>query len=367
MGVRSRTRRARGGVMATFNTAVPTLEQHVENLDYMAEETEANIEEAYDAGELTDEEAAALLEDLDDDIEDRLDDLEDAYEAGEIDSEADDEYDDEEDDYDDDDEEELYSYGTPLATFATAAPPVGQAILAMMEDAGYDSVEDGIEDLWGYLEDATGMEFDEEEIVGLITGESLPDAELAEVIAVGFDPDEETFELFADAVDSSLSALDGEDGGYEGDDLEEDVDAVYSRVNDLETQIAEFQTSSVINEELLDLEREARFGMEEGWLPPAAKEIILGDFELDQDRVAAFSQLCVSNQVDPATELYATRKTLEAFKAIGPVWAQFGAMVEEPLTDAEIEEAEALQAQAQRNHALRKNRGRKPGNNGTGA
>lgn len=319
--------------------APPTLEEQKEFLDNIYDELMDRIEDAIEDEEITEEDAEALEDQANADYDERLEALEAAYEAGEIESEED------EDDAD-------YAYGTDLATFAAAAEveedSTASIILALAEETGYEDVESLIVD----LSNAVGIT--DRQVVELLSGEAVPDAELAEAIAEAFGLDDEGTESFVNLAE--VEADEGEDD--EEDEDEEGAD--YSRHNDrlaeLEAQVAEFQTTGAISNRLIEIERTARLGVEQGWLPPIARDAILGNFEMHEDRVASFSQVCDANQVTPDVELYAIEKQLAVFEQMGPIWARFGAIAQEPITERESNNQDSLRAQARRNAAARRNR-----------
>jgi hypothetical protein len=320
------------GRRANFDSEAVTVESEVEYLNRLLKEAADRIDAAYEAGNLTEAQAEELEVQAEEDYEERIQALEEAYAAGEIESEAQGE-----------EEDADYADGTTLATFASAtATRTGQALLELGAERGYEYVEDLVEDLADY----TGLS--DEDITGLLTGEYVPDDELAQTLAQGFEVDDETADEFYALVEEDLGSLGGEGEG------DANYSAYAAEVEELRSQVAEFQTTSAVNGALLDLERRARQGVDEGWLPPIAKEAILGNFELAEDRVASFSQLCVVNKTTPEVELYAIEKQLAVFEAMGPIYGNFNAMVKEPLTEAEFRKGEEVSTQAKRNHEARK-------------
>jgi len=328
---RVRTANFRGAV----DTATPTLEAAQAAL----EETLARIDEGYETGDLDEETADALDAEALEDYQELL-----AANLG-----IDLDYDDEEyeGEYDDAD----YGDGTDLATFSSGTN-LGAAVLELGQSEGYDVVEDLIEDLSA----VTG--FDPDDLADIITGaatlDDFEDPELAaHTLAQAFSvtaDDDNAYDGFMTlaAQEAGYEIADGDDGEGGGDEEGDSVD--YSRyryelerdrkIETLEAQFSAAQQESAISEELMRLTREADLGYNEGWLPPAAYRSIIGEFEMDTDRFAAFSTVCESNQVDPATELYAMSKQLEAFKRCGP-FVKFGLSVEEDLSP---DEAHALQS-----------------------
>lgn len=303
------------------------------------EETLDRIDEGYESGALDDETADALDEEALADYQALL-----SEQLGiEID---DDEDEDEDEDYDEGD----YADGTDLATFSSGTQ-LGATLLELGQAEGYDTVEDLIEDLSAQ----TG--FDPNDLADVFSGQAtmddFEDPELAaHTLAKAFSltaDDETAYEGFM-TIAAGESGYDVEDGDSEEDavdysryrlDLERD-----RRVNHLEAQFSAAQETNAVQSELMELVREADLGCyEERWLPPAAYRAIIGNFEVDSDRFAAFSSVCDENQVDAATELYAMRRQLEAFKRCGP-FATFGATVAEDLDPNEAEAIGVMQASA---------------------
>lgn len=312
-------------------TALADVEQEQgQELDYayninLFNQTIANIQQGLDEGELSEEEAEELETNAVADLQERL-----GEDLGD------------EDEDEDEDEEADYSDGTDLATFA-AATDFGTALLELGQAEGYQSVEDLVVDLADHL----GVE--DEIVLGLITGEltvdDFEDPEMvAHSIAEGFTPtsqDEGVYNQFMSlAFQESETTESPEAAQYSRYLLQRDQE-----LNSLTAEFQSLQTEQALRDEMADLEREARFGVDNGWLPPVAYSLMFGDFESDRERIAAFSQVCESNGVDMATELYAMQKQLELFQRCGPL-VRFGRVVDEPLPEHEQEEVNAVNGQA---------------------
>lgn len=253
-----------------------------------------------------------------------------------------------------------YSSNSTLANFS-AGNDFGAALLELAEEE-FENPDDAIY----AIAEHTGYE--PEHILGLISGEYVPDEQLAEEIAQVF----ETTASDSDAYNGFLT-LGQEARAQEGLDYEEmdvpmeeaeDVESEKSeefsryladkdhRIQELEAQFAQSQNERYVTEQLMELEQLASSGIQEGWLPPVAYREIFASFKTDQDKLAAFSLVCEGNKVNVETELYATRKALSLFERCGPLLA-FGANVEEQLTPEEEDEAEEIYAQARRNVEMR--------------
>lgn len=219
----------------------------------------------------------------------------------------------------------------------------GAALIELGEEAGYDDLENYCED----LADATGN--DASDIFDLIIGESVPDNELvlrlnelfnlpeeyqADLLIAGIEARGEDIEDYLDSDDEEY------EDEYEDEDEDEYEEASYSRVNELENKIAEFEYNSIVKDSLNELEQKAYYLVECGKMPPVVAEKLIGNFSSDNDKIAAFSTVCSYNNVDATTELHAMQKILEIFEFMPEV--NFGYYADEYLDDEEIEEEEEL-------------------------
>ena len=231
----------------------------------------------------------------------------------------------------DETEEQEYSMNTNYANFSTAITYLVPAVMDLI-DSHYEDREEAFSDMM----EATGI--DEEELEGFLTGQLEASPEFIDIISGMF---EET------ATDSDaalglqlMGALDrgdtteeeleeaeyGEDDYEELDDeeLEEEegesevtYSAVDPRVRELEFKMAEIERNSVLKQKLNSIAEFAKQGLEERWLSRAMYDLLLGSFEKDEDRVAAFSQTADANNVDLATQLYAVLFALKANEECG--------------------------------------------------
>jgi hypothetical protein len=247
-----------------------------------------------------------------------------------------------EEDYDDDtvDIEDFIAEGLVGNRF-------GGAILELAEEMGYTTVDDVVID----LANATNNTI--EDTLGLITGATVPNEDLAVYTANLFELDEDTA---TDLVNAAYEAggIEDEDKEdeeeYEGDDEE---DAQYSSLN---ARIAEFETKEVIRDSLATLEAKARDVM-----PPAALRLLFGtgNFNTESDRIAAFTSIAQRSGVDIDTELYAMSKTVEVFESLGlnetGLFNSYAALNEANFSENNDED-KAAEEQARRNRELRNER-----------
>jgi len=233
------------------------------------------------------------------------------------------------------------------------------ALVEQIEE-NYETIEDGMLD----IQDATDITDDE--VRGLFTGELVPTAKMVDILnglfettstdnnmALGMqvlaaldrgDLDEE--DLYEDGSEEEMEEVEDED--EDSDDEEDEVEqpsikskkesrAVYSaidpRLQELESKIADFELNSELKNRLSEIAEFAHQGINDGWLSRAKKDLLLGSFEREDDRVAAFSQTAEENNVDLATQLYAIQFALEADEACGER-VMFSRYVSEPQTAA---------------------------------
>lgn len=259
--------------------------------------------------------------------------------------------DDDEEGYYDEDDEEHYASGGALAEFRSGND-FGKALLAICDE--YEDPVDGIVEL------ARTTGHDPEDIVGLISGEYVPDPALAHQIASAYGLDEgedglyeEFMGLGADAYEQGvgekwdLGDEDDEEEGEEEENYSHHLQNLEFRNQELEARFAEMEVQQEVASALQDLERIGAKGIQEGWLPPVAFREMFGNFETVGDQVAAFSATCDGDGVDLETKLYAMEFAMGCFERCGP-FVNFAQMVDEPLSNEEIEIEEEEEAQARR-------------------
>lgn len=246
------------------------------------------------------------------------------------------------------------------------------ALLELIEE-DYETLEDGILD----IQENTGL--DDDQIDGMLSGELVPTPEMVDILndlfyttaesdenALGLQVlaaldrgDLEEEDLY-DALENTEDEEE-EDDGYdtEGEDEEEDdeqeeVDAkaVYSyidpRVQELESKMADFELSSELTTRLREIADFAQQGVQEHWLSKAMYDLLLGSFDREEDRVAAFSQTAESNNVDLSTQLYAVLFALKAAEECGDPRINFSSYVNEAQFSANSEEEELAKFQVEK-------------------
>ena len=223
----------------------------------------------------------------------------------------------------------------------------GGAILELAEAAGYETVDDIVFDL------ANATSNTVEDTLGLITGATVPDQDLAIYTANLFELDEDTaLDLVGAAIEAG--GIEVDEGDYDDtEEYEDEEDAEYSSLN---ARIAEFETKELIRDSLATLEARAKDVM-----PPAALRLLFGtgNFNTESDRIAAFSSIANRSGVDIDTELYAMSKTIELFENLGlndtGLFTSYAALNEANFSN-DNDEDRAAEEQARRNRELRNER-----------
>lgn len=264
----------------------------------------------------------------------------------------------EEDEYEEEENDEGdYSSNSELATFSSGLEPstrFGAALLELGYSVGYDDPQDLIID----LADATGNS--EENIYDLLVGNAAPDDNFAlhatelfeledelslDLVAAGYEARGEDFNDILNELEE------GEDNYYE----DEEDNAVYSRVGELEDELATFKAEQIMKDALADRETTAARLVQEGKMPPVIYEKLFANFNSDSDKIAAFSQVADANGVSLEAELHSIDKVLDVFNEM-PELGVFTSYSDDLMTDAEYDEEMALQEQAQLQVQLRKQR-----------
>lgn len=188
----------------------------------------------------------------------------------------------------------------------SAGNSLGATLLEIGDELGYTDAEEYLMD----LSDELGL--DPEETFALITTDEEPDEQLSYDVlgALGLLEDEEELDEEYD-----------EEEEVEDEEYEEETAASYSafdpRVDQLESQIAEFQAANALKDVLHKLDTQAQSLIEAGDLPPVAYDILFGTFDSEDDRIAAFSQVAESNGNNLNEELVKIQGALELFERMG--------------------------------------------------
>jgi hypothetical protein len=246
-----------------------------------------------------------------------------------------------------------------MAEFSAAndSNSFGDSLLALGQAMGYDDVMEYTVDL------ADSIGADPEELLMFMSGDALPSAELVDLIADSLNLDEDIYEdLQQSAIESIIEDAelygdgfeeeydDGYDDEYYYEDasdymdyddsdeleqylyeqelaqaetdelalaaLEEAREANYNAAV-LQNQMAEFSAVAEVSSALNDRDMYAQSLVMQGKMPPAVYEDLFGNFSSNDDRIAAFSQVCAMNGTDASSELYSMDKILDTFENYG--------------------------------------------------
>lgn len=338
-----------GNIAKFRNTEANTVEP-AEYHKHLFDTARAQIEEAFNAGELTEQEAIALEVNAIGELRDRLSDENIDFICEELgyDPEEIAEYlDGEEYEGDEEDEDEYedgdYSSGTKLAEFQSGNA-FGYNLQTLLLEDGYEDVTSGAAALSSAL-GVTG-----EEAAGLLTGDYVPTEETIALLEEIFELDEDQAEALASSAyeaweESGLLEEDEEDG-------DEDNEANY-RLHQAESQIAKFETRELLRDSLAELEIVAQQGLQEWWLPPAAYRAIMGNDSTEQQRIASFSAACEEDGVELGDRLYAMQFAIACFREAGPLYGNQIIEEELSMTPEEAKFEASVETQAQRNHRRR--------------
>jgi hypothetical protein len=248
------------------------------------------------------------------------------------------------------------SKNSDLATFSSGFEPQTRFGAALIE-LGYRQGYENVKDLIGDLAEATGNE--EENIFELLIGEAAPDDNFAfhatelfgldeneslDLVAAGYEARGEDFE-------EVLNLLEDEETNEES----EEDNAVYSRVNELEDELANFKAEQVMKDALSQRESVGYSLVQQGKMPPVIYDKLFANFNSDSDKIAAFSKVANANGVSLEAELHSIDKVLDIFDSM-PEMGVFTSYSDELKSEEELNEDMAIEQQAKRQVQLRKQR-----------
>lgn len=215
----------------------------------------------------------------------------------------------------------------------------GEDLLNAIE-AQYESIDAGIEALM----ETTGL--GEEEVIAIIQGDVIVEDEqlLSAIIDAFPDADDDDIALLIESAtevdegdrEALVSEIEANEGGMEEMPEGADYSAYYRQaqfqqanyLSQLEQENAALQ-QALYNQNARLTNVEANFSAQQaadvldnidayasdlvdnGYMPPSIKHMILGSFNRPAERLANFSQLADHNGVDIQTQLYATQFALE--------------------------------------------------------
>lgn len=253
-------------------------------------------------------------------------------------------------------EEQNYSMNNNYANFSTASAYLVPAVMELI-DSHYEDRDEAFSDIM----EAT--EIDEEELEGFLTGNLEASPEFIDILNGMFeetatDPEAALgLQLMGaldrgDTTEEELEEAEYEEEEDDEEELEEEEEdepeanysAVDPRIQELEFKMADIERTNALKQKLNSIAEFAKEGLEERWLSRAMYDLLLGSFDKDEDRVAAFSQTANANKVDLATQLYAVLFALKANEECGEK-INFSTYVSEPLTPALSEEEDLAKLQ----------------------
>ena len=259
-----------------------------------------------------------------------------------------------------DNENQEYSMNNNYANFSTASAYLVPAVMDLI-DNHYEDRNEAFSDIM----EATGIE--EDDLEGFLTGQLEASPEFIDILNGLF---EETatdtdsalgLQLMGaldrgDTTEDELEESEDEEKYYDNEEDEEvestDAEAVYSyidpRVQELESKMADFELNSELKTRLQEVADFAQQGIQERWLSKAKYDLLLGSFDREEDRVAAFSQTAESNNVDLSTQLYAVLFALKADEECGDPRVNFSSYVNEKVSPVNTEEEELAKLQVEK-------------------
>lgn len=265
-------------------------------------------------------------------------------------------------------QEQNYSMNNNYANFSTASAYLVPAVMDLV-DNHYEDRDEAFYDIM----EATGI--DEYDMEGFLTGQLEATPEFIDILNGIFEEtatdtdaalglqlmgaldrgDTTEDELEESEYDEEEYYEDNEEDEYEDDEEEvdsTDAEAVYSyidpRVQELESKMADFELSAELTARLREVADFAQQGIQERWLSKAMHDLLLGSFDREEDRVAAFSQTAESNNVDLSTQLYAVLFALKAAEECGDPRVNFSSYVKEANFSVNSEEEELAKLQVEK-------------------
>jgi hypothetical protein len=266
---------------------------------------------------------------------------------------------------DDTEEEQNYSMKTNYANFSTASLYLVPAVIDLI-DKHYEDRDEAFQDIL----DATAI--DEDKLEDFLAGKLEASPGFIDILNGMFeetatDPEAALGLQLMGALergDTTEEELEEGDEDFEEDDEDEDEElddeefdeedepeanysAVDPRVQELEFKMADIERTNALKQKLNSIAEFAKQGLDERWLSRAKYDLLLGSFDKDEDRVAAFSQTANANKVDLATQLYAVLFSLKADEECGER-VNFNSYVTEDITPANSAEDELARLQIEK-------------------
>lgn len=223
----------------------------------------------------------------------------------------------------------------------SAGADFGEALSEILSDE-YENPRDGIED----IAEMTGVT--PEEVQAYMMGKAAPAPEICEMIADQYLSDEpEAHKQFCMlGMRAYQAAMD--DNGMSEYSMDAPADVQMSaELDNLRAEFSAIKTEREVGTRLRDLEKIADGLQERMILTPAERNTLLrsAEFSKDQDSVAAFSQFCFGNGINPHTYLDNVEFCLNWKSQCGPssYSAFFSQETSEPIDIAHAEVQESQQ------------------------
>ncbi|CAM6006649.1 unnamed protein product [Sphagnum balticum] len=230
----------------------------------------------------------------------------------------------------------------------------GAALLEIGADEYFDGEEYDIEGLCHEIADLTDNE--PEDVLAVLTGEIVPTDEFVLSLADQIGLDESTTDqLLLLGIDARGESIDdyltGDEDETEYDTDEQEDESSYSayspanaEIARLKQEMAEFKASNAVNDRLSQIETELWELVDNQQIPPFIADFMMGQFNNDSERFAAFSQMCQRNGVDGVSQLHGMEIALSILKQLPVV--NFGYMYEPELTEEEVREEQYFEDKA---------------------
>lgn len=233
----------------------------------------------------------------------------------------------------DDSEEpgEMMEASRYMGQMASFSQGFGQ-ILAGLVDESFESPLDGI----ALISEITGL--DQREISSLFDGTLAIDPDTASELASAFQLGGGDYNEFVNLAASAYSEMGG-DGGETYSEIASGITAEPVATMSADVQLrAEFEAMKereAIGETLRSVERQCDELVATGQLTTHERRLLIGEFDVRQDRIAQFSAACSNLNVPPGQQLDRIQYYLYIAQN-RPALAAFGQYVEEPLVDVHV-------------------------------
>lgn len=221
----------------------------------------------------------------------------------------------------------------------SAGADFGEALSVILEDE-YENPGDGIQD----IAEMTGVT--PEEVQAYLMGQAAPSPEICRMIADHYlSDDPNAHQQFCMLGMNAYEAAMDDNGMGEYSEMDAVDVQMSAELDDLKAEFSAIKTEREVGTRLRELEKIADNLQAQMILTPAERNSLLrsAEFSQDQDSVAAFSQFCFGNGVNPHTYLDNVEFCLNWKMQTGPSGfsAYFSQESDEPIDLAQIETQES--------------------------